>query len=124
MKGWFNHHRMAMGLAGNLWSPFLKQLCHPTGPAPKHSTNFQFYMTHKYYCSKVANVFAEKHPNMPKDQCLTVMCKISQDLLAGKTKEVKARLLEEAKAEHEELLEAHRLGQEGLSSPSEQECEM
>jgi hypothetical protein len=52
------------------------------------------------------------------------MCKVSQELLAGETEEVKARLLEEAKAEHEELLEAHRLGQEGLSSPSEQEREM
>lgn len=124
MKGWFNHRRTAIGLAGNPWSPFLKQLCRPTGPAPKRSTDFQFYMTHKDYCGKVANVFAEKHPNTPKDQRLAVMCKVSQELLAGETEEVKARLLEEAKAEHEELLEAHRLGQEGLSSPSEQEREM
>jgi hypothetical protein len=112
-----------LGLAGNAWLPFLKQLRRPEGHAPKQIANHQFYMQHPDFRQKVLDKYAADYADTPKNKCLMVQCEITQTLLEAEGEEVKALIRKEAEAEHAALLEAHNSELEGLPSVNEVDCE-
>ncbi|KAJ7788216.1 hypothetical protein B0H14DRAFT_3504463 [Mycena olivaceomarginata] len=124
IKTWFNHRQTAMGLSGNPWSSFMKQMTRPEGPAPKRIVDYQFYMQHPDFKEKVAQEYSENHSGTPKKDRLKVKCEIARTLLEAESEEVKARICAEAVAEHEALLEAHNKVFEGTPPATEEEREL
>ncbi|KAF8134662.1 hypothetical protein K438DRAFT_1997700 [Mycena galopus ATCC 62051] len=124
IKTWFNHRCTSMGLTGNPWTLFLKDLRRPEGPAPKHLVGHQFYMQHPDFKEKVHQEYAAKYPDTPKAQQLNVKCKVAQTLWDAESEDVKSRLLAEAKESHAALLDAYNNSMEGLPSIDEEEREI
>ncbi|KAJ7748152.1 hypothetical protein B0H14DRAFT_3604399 [Mycena olivaceomarginata] len=110
IKNWFNRQRTSVGLAGNLWIPFLKQLRQPTGPAPKRTSDNQFYMA--------------DHADTAKKDHLNVQCQITLTLFKDESEEVKHWIWAEATAEHVALMEAHNSAVKGLPSINKEEQEI
>jgi hypothetical protein len=113
-----------MGLTGNPWIPFLKNLRVPDHNPPKQPGDHQFYMAHEDYKQKVLDEYVANHGGTPANKLLKVQCQIAQTLLDGESEEVKERIKTEGTAHHERLLAAHNNAAEGLPPTTEEERQM
>ncbi|KAK7050381.1 hypothetical protein R3P38DRAFT_3173727 [Favolaschia claudopus] len=121
IKGWYNHRRAHAGLAGNVWTPFLKRLRAPTTPPPKRLSDLQFYMSHALYKDKVNKKFLDEHPNTPKDQQMKVRCDVATALLAEESQEVRDWIHAEAEKAHSEQLATYNAAVAGEVPVTEEE---
>lgn len=95
----------------------------PSGPAPKKLADYQFYMQHEDFRTKVTEEFNKQSVGLKASQHLKVRARIAKELLLAEPQEVQAKIKEEAKEEHAELVAKHEDRVEGLPSMDEDEME-
>ncbi|KAJ7174316.1 hypothetical protein C8R46DRAFT_1214526 [Mycena filopes] len=121
IKTWYNHHRNAMGMTSNLYTPWLARLRCPDGASPKRVTDYQFYMQHEEFKAAVEEEFQLRHAHEPRRQHLSLRCQVAREFFERESEEVKKRIRLEAQLEHEDQLEQWKDAEEGLPSANEEE---
>jgi hypothetical protein len=107
----------------NPWTAWLARLRRPDDKSPKRITDYQFYMQHDDFKEGVATAFNEKYEDLLRAERLARRCDIARTLFEAEPDEVKARIREEAKLEHEGEVRRWTDAVEGLPSmdPEDQE---
>ncbi|KAJ7155743.1 hypothetical protein C8R46DRAFT_1041099 [Mycena filopes] len=121
IKTWYNHHRNAMGMTSNPYTPWLARLRRPDGASPKRVTDYQFYMQHEEFKAAVEEEFQLRHAHEPRRQHLSLRCQVAREFFERESEEVKKRIRLEARLEHEDHLEQWKDAEEGLPSANEEE---
>jgi hypothetical protein len=110
-----------MGIANNLYTPWLACLHRPDEPSPKQTTDYQFYMCHEDYKKAVDDEFKICHWDEPWHKHLVLCCKIAREMFDQEPEAVKERIREEAWEEHEEEKQQWIDAEEGLLSANEED---
>lgn len=105
----------------NPWAEWLTRFRTPASPAPKKLADYQFYMTHNDFKSKVAAAFNAKSEGVVPADRLKLRARIAKELFLAEPQEVQTRMKEEAEAEHAALLEKHEDALEGLPALDEED---
>jgi hypothetical protein len=107
----------------NPWTAWLARLRRPDDKSPKRITDYQFYMQHEDFKGAVATAFSEKYWDTPTSERLARRCDVARELFEAEPDEVKKRIREEAKLEHEGEVRRWQDAVEGLPSmePEDQE---
>ncbi|KAJ7726345.1 hypothetical protein B0H16DRAFT_1735660 [Mycena metata] len=121
IKTWYNHHRNALGLASNPYTPWLARLRRPEEACPKRVTEHQFYMQHDDHKARVESEFQSRHWDAPRKNHLTLWCGVARELFEAEPEEVKARIRQEARQEHKEQVALWKDAAEGLPSANEED---
>ncbi|KAJ7858431.1 hypothetical protein B0H13DRAFT_1901814 [Mycena leptocephala] len=121
IKTWYNHHRSAMGISNNPYTPWLARLRRPDEPSPKRTTDYQFYMRHDDYKKAVDDEFKLRHWDEPRHNHLALRCKIAREMFDLEPDVVKDRIRQEALEEHEDEMQQWRDAEEGLPSVNEED---
>ncbi|KAJ6509610.1 hypothetical protein DFH09DRAFT_1100884 [Mycena vulgaris] len=93
----------------------------PAGPAPKRLADFQYYMQHKPYKTKVNVEYEALHVGAPPGQRLQLRAAVTKDLFAREPAEVQKAIKEEVEGNHEVLVTKHKEALEGFPSLDEEE---
>jgi hypothetical protein len=101
----------------------MKKFRLPSGAAPKKLADYQFYMQHKEFRTKVTEAFNEQSVGLKASQHLKVRARIAKELFLAEPQEVQAKIKEEAEEEHADLVAKHEDRVEGLPSLDEDEME-
>ncbi|KAJ7027745.1 hypothetical protein C8F04DRAFT_1266695 [Mycena alexandri] len=109
IKTWYNHHRNAMGLTSNPFTPWLARLRQPEAQCPKRVTDYQFYMQHDDFKTAVDNEFQTRYWDQPREQHLALRCKVAREFFEAEPEDVKKRIRDEAREEHEEQVSLARI---------------
>ncbi|KAJ7601428.1 hypothetical protein DFH06DRAFT_1154134 [Mycena polygramma] len=120
LKTWYNHHRNALGMASNPFTPWLSRLRRPDESCPKRTTDYQYYMQHKDHKEAVDLEFRTKHWDAPREKQLSLRCKVARDMFALESNDVRDRIRQEAQEEHDEELQRWKDAEEGLPSVEEE----
>ncbi|KAJ7755133.1 hypothetical protein B0H16DRAFT_1722345 [Mycena metata] len=121
IKTWYNHHRGAMGLTNNPYTPWLARLRRPDQVCPKRVTDYQYYMQHDDYKEAVQNEFKTRHWDRPHNEHLALRCKVVCEFFEAEPEDVKDRIRLDAREEHEEEVARWRDAEDGLPSTNEEE---
>jgi hypothetical protein len=110
-------------LTKNPWTPWLARLRRPDDKSPKRITDYQFYMQHPDFKERVATTFHDKHWDAPRAERLARRCEVAREMFQAELEEVKTRIREEAKEEHEGEVRRWQDAIDGLPSmdPVDQE---
>ncbi|KAJ6504285.1 hypothetical protein C8R47DRAFT_1248391 [Mycena vitilis] len=120
LKTWYNHHRNALGMASNPFTPWLSRLRRPEESCPKRTTDYQYFMQHKDHKEAVDLEFKTKHWDAPREKQLSLRCKVAREMFALESNDVRDRIRQEAQEEHEEELQRWKDAEEGLPSVEEE----
>lgn len=86
-------------------------------PAPRKPTDYQFYMHHPDHKEKVADRFASEHgQDLPRDQQLSLRCRLAGELLQDEPEEVRDKLKVEREEMHKFALAGWKEAEEGMPS--------
>jgi hypothetical protein len=105
-----------MGLTSNPFTPWLVCLRRPDEKAPKHITDYQFYMQHQDYKDAVSARFNAESWDVPRADKLARRCEIAREMFQTEPEDVKQRIQQEAREEHEDELRRWKDADEGLPS--------
>jgi hypothetical protein len=123
IKLWLGRQGRKEGMKENVWGTWLTRFRTPTTAAPKRLADYQFYMQHEDFKSKVTDVFAVRKGGLPAKQHMKLRTEIARELLAGEPQEVRDRIRGEAEEEHKSVLEKHEDALEGLPALDEEGLE-
>ncbi|KAJ7201971.1 hypothetical protein B0H12DRAFT_1244105 [Mycena haematopus] len=123
IKSYLGRQGKASGMKDNPWAPWLTRFRAPAGPAPKKLADYQFYMQHNDFKSKVAEEFKLRSSGIPAAEHLKLRAHIAKEFFLAEEEEVRTKMRQEAEAEHEALLKAHQDGLEGLPAVEEEDMD-
>lgn len=103
------------------FTPWLARLRRPDGACPKRVTDYQFYMQHDEFKARVESEFQIRYGHEPRNQHLTLRCKVAREFFEAESEDVKVRIRAEARLEHEDQVEQWKDAEEGLPSANEEE---
>ncbi|KAJ7224535.1 hypothetical protein GGX14DRAFT_557398 [Mycena pura] len=121
IKTWYNHQRTARGMNSNVFTPWLSRLRRPEGSAPKHITDYQFYMQHADYKLSIEEEFKQRFWDQPRAQHLSLRCQVARERFLAEPQEVKDHIRREATEEHDDELARYKEAEEGLPSVNEED---
>jgi hypothetical protein len=121
IKLYIGRQGKATGARENPWVGWMKKFRMPSGPAPKKLADYQFYMQHEDFRTKVTEEFNKQSVGLKASQHLKVRTGIAKELLLAEPQEVQARIKEEAEEEHAEVVSKHEDQVDGLPSLDEDE---
>jgi hypothetical protein len=104
----------------NVWGTWLTRFRTPATAAPKRLADYQFYMQHQDFKSKVTDAFEERKGTLPAKQHMKLRAEIARELLAAEPQEVRERIKEEAEEEHKAQSDKHEDALEGLPALDEE----
>jgi hypothetical protein len=77
IKLWLGRLGRKEGMKENVWGTWLTGFRTPTTVAPKRLANYQFYMQHEDFKSKVTDLFAERKGGLPAKQHMKLRTEIT-----------------------------------------------
>jgi hypothetical protein len=110
-------------MKGNPWAEWLTRFRTPLSAAPKKLADYQHYMQHDDYKSKVTAAYDAKCVGVKPADRLALRAHVARECLLAEPQDVRARMREDAEAEHAALLVKHEDALEGLPALDEEDLE-
>jgi hypothetical protein len=113
----------ASGLKENPWAGWLTRFRTPNGLPLKKLADYQYYMQHHDFKSKVVDVFKERSVGVRAAEHLKLRAQIAKELLLAEPQEVQTMMKAEAEEEHAAQLRKREDAMEGLPAFEEEDLE-